>query len=179
MRVARQGWWSRPLSPSSFPPTSPPPPPLRRWGLNGPASVIGARLGCRGARLEVQHAVRVALDVRVVRDLRTAPPRQAPGGRRRRAGRRARSCGRLFCRRKCPVSTGRRTRRVQLVRGEGRDVSSQYRKGVGGGHAPPRRPKLPASREARAAAAARGSRGAGSGAPGAEHGARGGTSTVD
>ena len=28
---------------------------------------------------------------------------------------------------------GRRTRRVQLVRGEGRDVSSQYRKGGGGG----------------------------------------------
>jgi len=30
-----------------------------------------------------------------------------------------------------PVSTGRRTRRVQLVRGEGRDVSSQCRKGGG------------------------------------------------
>ena len=35
----------------------------------------------------------------------------------------------------CPVSTGRRTRRVQLVRGEGRDVSSQYRKWGGGGTA--------------------------------------------
>ena len=33
----------------------------------------------------------------------------------------------------CPVSTGTRTRRVQSVRGEGRDLSSQYRKGGVGG----------------------------------------------
>ena len=33
----------------------------------------------------------------------------------------------------CPVSTGRGTRRVQLVRGEGRDVSSQYGREGGGG----------------------------------------------
>jgi len=38
----------------------------------------------------------------------------------------------------CPISTGGGTRRVRLVREEGRDVSSQYgREGEGGGGRPP------------------------------------------
>ena len=47
----------------------------------------------------------------------------------------------------CPVSTGEGTRRVQLVREEGRGVSSQYGRQGGGGWAP--RPGSPRRRPRR------------------------------
>jgi len=88
-------------------------------------------------------------DPRRARTRRGAPPLPGGGGRgARTASMRSRrsaswmrsssSCERDAA---CPISTGSGTRRVRLVRGEGRGVSTQYEEGGGGGPASPRRPR--------------------------------------
>ena len=61
--------------------------------------------------------------------------RAGPGGHAGLCGQRA--AGRRGCRRRC-MSTGWGTRRVRLVRGEGRGVSTWYEGGGGGGGIPSR-----------------------------------------
>ena len=128
--------------------------------VEGGAGELG---GLRGARLP---------RVRLQEPERHAPP--ARGGRQREEE--------LPRHETCPISTGGKTRRVQLVRDEGRDVSSYRRgRGGGGGARRARSGRGPARGRAgggRAGARVEGHRGAGSdereaqGALGGEHGAK-------